>query len=127
MPQHYAGRLLAFDYLEKVAPAPHVVAFAIEILARRLALLLPQLLLLLANPLQLGDREHADRVEAHARGCGDPDAASRGMDAQVDVLDVLQDHVHGEVAQLDLRNNQYSARAFMTRKIRSTSRLVLHN
>src|SRR5215510_16005253 len=47
--------------------------------------------------------------------------AGRGIDTEMHVLDVLQDHVHRNVTQLDLRRHQYSLCALIITNIRSTS------
>jgi hypothetical protein len=39
----------------------------------------------------------------------------------MDVLDILEHHVHRNVAQLKLRDHQYSGCALMIAKMRSTS------
>src|SRR5439155_665108 len=80
-----------------------------------------QLRLLLFDPIQLRNGEDSDCVDAHTLRGRDAHMARRGMDAEMDVLDVLQDHVHLDVAELDLRHHQYSPCALMIRKIRSTS------
>ena len=70
------GGCVALDDLEQVALAPDVVAFPVQVLARRLAFLLPQLRLLLLDPAELRDGEDADGVEAHARRGGDAHTAA---------------------------------------------------
>jgi len=39
----------------------------------------------------------------------------------MDVLDILEHHVHRNVAEFELRGHQYSECALMMRKMRSTS------
>jgi hypothetical protein len=60
------GWLIALADFEQIALAPHVQAFPLHVLARRFALLLPQLRLLLFDSIQLGNGEDADRVNLHA-------------------------------------------------------------
>jgi hypothetical protein len=43
------------------------------------------------------------------------------VDAEVDVFDVLANHGHGHVAELDLCGHQYSVCATMIGKMRSSS------
>ena len=93
---------VALHHLEQVALAPDVVALAVQVLARRLALLLPELRLLLLDPAQLGDRERRGWCRGSCASGPRCAPARRGMDAEMDVLDVLQHHVHRDVAQLDL-------------------------
>src|SRR2546425_4611653 len=105
----------------QISPAPNVVALAVHVLAGCLALLRPQLRLLLSDPIQLRNGEDPDGVDAHALRGRDTDTPRWGMDAEMDVLDVLQNHVHLDVTQLELRHHQYSPCALMIRKMRSTS------
>jgi thioesterase DpgC len=73
---------------------------AIEKFARRFALLLAKLLLLLPDPSELRDGKHADRLEAHSRWGGDAHSSRRWIDTQMDVLDILEHHVHHDAAQI---------------------------
>src|ERR1700730_1598701 len=112
---------VALAHLEEIALPPDEVALTIQILARRLALLPTELLLLLLDPAQFGDRKNANCIEGHTRRGRNADLASRGIDAEVDVLDVLQDHFHRYLTELKLGHHQYSFCALMMRKMRSTS------
>ena len=57
-------RRIPLDDLQQATPTPHIVAFAIEVLTRRLALLLLELPLLLADPRKLPNGERSDRRNA---------------------------------------------------------------
>ena len=99
MLQLHRRRRIALDDLQQIALSPDVVAFAIQIFARRLALLLLQLLLLLLDPAELGNRKDADGVEASCATGGDAHPTGRRIDAEVDVLDVLEHHIHRDLRQ----------------------------
>ena len=75
--------------LQQAPTAPDVVALPVQVLTRRLPLLLLQLSLLLPNPGKFADREGTDRADAQVQRGRDADPAMRGMNAQMDVLDVL--------------------------------------
>jgi len=77
------------------------VALPIQVLARGLAHLLPQLALLFLDPGQPGDDIGADDVKAHARRGRDADVAPGRVDAEVDVLDVLQDDLCLDLGELE--------------------------
>src|SRR5690606_35154605 len=102
------GRCVDFFDLQEAALAPDGVALAVEELAGRLTSLLAQLSLLALDPVELRDGEEPDGLEAHVRGRGDADGTRRRVDAQVDILDVLEDDVDGDVAELDGLRHQYS-------------------
>ena len=57
----------------------------------------------------------------HPQRSRNPHRSSRWIDAQVDVLDVLLHHLHGDFAELDRRDHQYSVCCLMMRNMRSTS------
>jgi hypothetical protein len=61
--------------------------------------LLAQLVLLLANPAYLGDGKQAHGIQAHVGGRSDSDSSSRGVNAQVDVLNVLVYDIYGYTSQ----------------------------
>lgn len=71
-------REIALDHAEQVALSPNVVALPVQIFAGCFTLLLTELPLLLLDPGEFGDREYADRVEAHARRRGNSHAARGG-------------------------------------------------
>src|SRR5207249_2328097 len=96
-------RPLALDDRQQVPLAPQVVAFPFDVFPTRLALLRAELRLLLPDPGKLRNCEDPDGVEAHPLRGGDAHAASGRVDAEMDVLDVLQDHVHSDVTELNLR------------------------
>jgi hypothetical protein len=54
--------------------------------------------------------EVADSVNVHAQGRRNPDITGRRMDAETDILDVLPDHLHGDLAQRDFGDHQYFSR-----------------
>src|SRR4051812_7128411 len=103
---------------QEVALAPDVVALAVEEFVIGLPVLLADYSLLPPDPVELGDGEHPHGVQVHPPWRGDGDAPDRGVYAQVDVLDVLEHHLDGQIAELDLRAHQYSACALTIRKIR---------
>jgi hypothetical protein len=109
------------DHLEQVALPPHEMAFPVEILAWRLALLFEQLLLLPADPRQFRDREDAEHIHFHPQRRRDGHPPGRRMHAEVDVLDVLADDGDREVTECEIRLHQYSVCAQTIRKSRSTS------
>ncbi len=93
-------RFVAFDHLEQVAFPPDVMAFTVQILARGFAFLFLEFLLLLLDPTQLGNGEDANGVEAHPGRGRNPHPAARWVNAQVDVLDVLEHDIHGDITEL---------------------------
>src|ERR1700675_1118638 len=97
------------------------MAFSVEMLPRHFAFLLAEFVLLSLDPAQLGNGEDTNCVQAHTQRSRNPHSAGRWIDTEMDVPDVLQDHIPGEVAQLKLPDHQYSCWALMIRKIRSTS------
>jgi type I restriction enzyme, R subunit len=113
--------VICLDQLQKVAFVPNIMAFAVEVLARRFAFLLAELVLLLLDPAQFGNGEDADGVQAHARRGRNPHSASRWIYAEMDIPNVLQNHIHRDVAQLKPRDHQYSCCALTIKKMRSTS------
>src|SRR5262249_18777021 len=114
-------RFVAFAHLEQVAFPPDVMAFTVHIFARGFAFLFLEFLLLLFNPTQPGNGEDANGVEAHPGRGRNPYPAARWVNAQVDVLDVLEHDIYGDITERDLRDHQYSFCALMMRKMRSTS------
>ena len=98
------GRAVFFAHLEQIAPAPDVVPITIQIFAIGLAILLTELCLMLLDPVELGHRIDPDGIELHPCRRGDADPAGGRMDAQVDVLDLLEHHINGNAADLDLPN-----------------------
>jgi hypothetical protein len=64
VPPRDGRRCVLLDEPEQAASAPDVVRLAVEVFARRFALLLADLALLLADPAQLADGERAQRVDA---------------------------------------------------------------
>src|SRR5262245_28327898 len=97
------------------------MTFPVNIFAFRLAFLCPDFLLLPTNPIELRDREEAHRLQLHSLWRGDADPADRRMHAQVDVLDVLELHLHPRATKLELCCHQYSPCASTILKMRSTS------
>src|SRR5262245_48013760 len=96
------------------------MAFTVQILARGFAFLLLEFLLLF-DPTHLGNGEDADGVEAHPGRGRNPHPAARWINAQVDVFDILEHDIRGDITERDLRDHQYSFCALMMRKMRSTS------
>lgn len=118
------GRGIGFDDFEQVAFSPDVVAFAVEVFTRRFAFLSLEFLLLAFDPAEFGDGEDADGVEVHLRRRRDAHPAGRRVDAQVDIFDVFEHHIYGDVSQFDaIHGYQYSFWALRMRKRRSTSAL----
>src|ERR1700730_1054632 len=79
--QFYRRGGVELDHLEEIAFPPDEVALTIQILARRLALLPAEFLLLLLDPAQFGNRKDANCIEGHTRGGRNANLASRGIDA----------------------------------------------
>lgn len=100
VPPLHCRRRIALDEAEQVSPAPDEVAFAVEVLARRLAFLRPQLGLLRAYPGQFADDKGTDGIVAEMPGRRDAHAPGRRMDAQVEVFDALAHHLDAEFTQL---------------------------
>lgn len=107
-----AGRL---DHIQPVAPPLEVVALTRHELASRLAILSLELCPLSANPGQPRDDGEPHRVVIQAKRRGDAHPPLRGIDAQVQVLDVLAD-------DLDLNTADLDAGAFSTHVAPSQSR-----
>ena len=78
------------------------MALALDVLAGRFALLSAEPDLLLPDPRELRDGEHTNRVESHPLRRRDAHPARWRVHAEVDVLDVLQHHVHRDFAKPDL-------------------------
>lgn len=97
------------------------MAFTVQILAPGFALLCLEFLLLPLDPTQLGNGEDTDSIQIHPRRSGNPHPAARGVDAQVDVFDLLEHDLRGDIAEHNLRHHQYSFCALMMGKRRSTS------
>jgi hypothetical protein len=103
------GRLVFLHNLQEVSLPPKVVAFPRDVLSRGLSLLFKQLPLLAFDPRQLGNREYANRVEAHVLRSGNAYPPGRWVHAEMDVLDALADNVHADLTKLNSRLHQYSA------------------
>src|ERR1700742_1588588 len=97
------------------------MAFTVQVLARRFAFLLPNLVLLLPNPAEFGDSEQADRVEIHAERRGNTHVAGWRIYAEMEILDVFLHDIHSDFAKLYTAGHQYSRCALTIRKMRSTS------
>ena len=89
------------DYIQPVAPSLEVVALARDEFTPRLAVLSLELRPLPANPGQPGDHGQPHRVVVEAQWRGDPDSSLWGVDAQVQVLDILADDLDLDAADLD--------------------------
>jgi hypothetical protein len=76
--------------------------------------------LLLLYPAQFRDGEHTDGLDVHPQRRGNPHPSARRVNAEVDVFDVLLDHLDGDFTKLNLHGDQYSGCSMM-RKMRSTS------
>src|SRR3990167_9494787 len=119
--QFHAWRFVDLDWPEDVPPSPDVMAFQVQIFTRGFTLLSPKLFPLFFDPSEFRDREDANQVQTHPRWGGNPDSAGWRIDAEMDVFDVLQRHIHRDLAHFYLRDHQYSLCALMMRKMRSTS------
>ena len=97
------------------------MALTVQIFARRLTFLSPEFLLLLFDSAQLQDCENTDGAEAHICRRRNPHATGWRINAEMDVFDVLQDHIHRDLAECESRDHQYSLCALMMGKARSTS------
>src|SRR5258708_1727314 len=99
---------VALSYAKEIAFAPNVVALPLEIFAGWFSLLLAELLLLRLDPVKFGNDENSDRVETHARGCGNPHAATRRGTTHMDVLNGLQNNVHCDATEVKHRRPSHS-------------------
>src|ERR1700677_2031831 len=106
--QLYRRRSFAFGNLEKVTLSPNVMAFPVQIFPLRLAILLLQLPLLLLDPTQLRNRKYPNGIEPHSPRCGDAHATVRGIDAKVNVLNVLERDIDSNSAKIEPGYHQYS-------------------
>src|SRR5579863_6539878 len=97
------------------------MTFPVEILAGRFAFLIRNLLLLLPDPAELRDGKQADGVKIHSKRRGDTHLSSGRVNAQMNVLDIFFDDIHGDIAELDGCGHQYSFCCLTIRKMRSTS------
>src|SRR5262245_47884650 len=113
MTQFNRRRLIDLNDLQQIALPPNVVTLPVQELTGRLALLLSELLLLALDPRQFRDRKDAHCVQAHALRRRDAHTASRRMHAEMDVLDVLTNNVHINLAKLQSRAHQYSGCALI--------------
>lgn len=95
-------REVGFYHFEQVALAPDVVALTIQVLTRGLALLFQEFLLLALDPVQFCNRIQAESIEAHAGGRRYADPAIGRIDAQMDILDVLEDHIYQYSTNIEL-------------------------
>jgi hypothetical protein len=76
------------------------MTFTIQIFAWGFALLAVEFGLLPFDPTELGNRKTSDRRDLHRRRCRDSYAASGRKDAEMNVLDILEDEVDFEIAKL---------------------------
>jgi hypothetical protein len=84
------------------------VAFSIQIFPLWLTILFLQLPLLLLDPTQLGNRKYPNGIEPHSPWCSDAHATARGIDAKVNVLDVLERYIDSNSAEIEPGHHQYS-------------------
>ena len=83
------------SHTHQVAFAPDVVTFAFYVFALGFALLGLEPALLFAYPGQLAEGIGADFFEAVPTRAGYDNPSFRGIDAQVDVPNVLSEDLHG--------------------------------
>ncbi len=95
-------RAFVVDDIEQVTASLVVVALTAHIFARGLALLRGELRLLALDPGQSGDGKEAYRFVIDAQWCGHPDASGRWIDAEMQVLDVLANHIDDQAIDGDL-------------------------
>ena len=74
------------------------MAFATEKFSRGFAFLLSQFFLLLLDPIEFGNGIEADGVDLHSRWGGYTYFAQRWIDAQMDIFDVLEHHIDGDIS-----------------------------
>jgi len=91
-----------FVHFQQVTLTPNVVTFTINVFAICLAFLFPKLLLVFLDPVDLGNGIDTDGVDIHPLGRRDTDPSRRWMHAQVNILDLLEDDIHRDAADLDL-------------------------
>lgn len=106
--QFDGGRPVALGHRERVAFPPHAMILALQILTRAVAILAARSALLFPDPPQLGNGKEADILRAHPGRRRNAHAAGGQMDAQVDILDGLECHLHRDVAKFELPGHQSS-------------------
>ena len=100
----YLRPTLPFENTQQTAACPTGSdSPAHDIPARRLPVLAGDFLLLFLDPAELRGRKHTDCLWLHAERRGDPYLSRRGIDTQMNVLDVLLDYVNGYGAKLQRR------------------------
>src|SRR6185312_8285320 len=114
-------RGIPFNHTQKVASSPDIVAFAFDVLARRLALLRSQLALLTLDPADFADREQPDGFIGCALRGRNSYTPDWGINRKMQIPDRLAHQLDADVAQLHVPDHQYSSCALMIRNTRSTS------
>ena len=102
-------RCIALDHLEKTGFAPHIVALAIDVLARLLACALPHQLPLAVNPLQLAQDEGTNGIEAHVPWGGDAHPPVRRVHAETQTTNVPADQFDRKVTEVKQGRHQQAA------------------
>ena len=95
-------RASLIDDIEAIAVTLKVVAFAGDVFPRRLALLPFKLGLLTFDPGEFGNHGEAHGFIVDAQRRSDAHPAIGWIDSEVQVLDVLANHLHGEAMNGDL-------------------------
>ena len=108
MADFYSRRTVCLYNIQQVAFAPKIVTLALQIFTRRLSFLVDDFSLLNPNPLQFRDREQANIFTAHAQRGRDAHLAFGGINAEVDILDVLFHHVYRKRAELQRSSHRIS-------------------
>ncbi len=93
--------LVGFGEGKQITLSPNVMAFALKELAFGLPILPSDFGLLFANPFQFGNGVDPDGIQLHAAGSGNAHGSGGWVDAEMDVLDVLLQHIDRHVSQVE--------------------------
>lgn len=94
---HHLVPAIALDHFQPVTTAKKVVAFTGDHLAGGLARLVFEGGLLFFDPAEFGDNGQAHVVIGDVQRHGHPDPAIRWVNGQMQVFDVLTDHLHLDI------------------------------
>jgi hypothetical protein len=99
---------ICVPHFQEQAFAPNEVTFPLDVIPWAFTMLCHKALLVPPNPTSLRDRKGTHDIDGQiARGRYAHPTRWR-VDAQVQILDVLPDHVHCDAAQRECLDHQYS-------------------